>query len=162
VLSKSIASGFPLSVVAASPALMQRWTAGAHGTTFGGNPVACAAAVATLEVFREEHVLDNVRRRSEEAFTRLAALARFSPFIGEVRGKGLMIGLEFVDPAAGGAPAGAVVRRVLEESLARGLLLYPAGWAGHVLRFIPPLTVTSDELNEGLSILEEVVQSLAT
>ncbi len=162
VLSKSIASGFPLSVVAASPALMRRWTAGAHGTTFGGNPVACAAAVATLEVFREEHVLDNVRRRSEEAFTRLAALARLSPFIGEVRGKGLMIGLEFVDPAAGGAPAGAIVRRVLEGSLARGLLLYPAGWAGHVLRFIPPLTVTSDELNEGLSTLEEVVQSLAT
>jgi 4-aminobutyrate aminotransferase len=161
VLSKSIASGFPLSAVAASPALMQRWTAGAHGTTFGGNPVACAAAVATLEVFREEHVLDNVHRRSEEAFTRLEALARRSPFIGDVRGKGLMIGLEFVDPRDG-TPAGAAVKRVLEGCLHRGLLLYPAGWAGHVLRFIPPLTVSPNELSEGLTILEEVVQGLAT
>ncbi len=159
VLSKSIASGFPLSVVAASPTLMRQWTAGAHGTTFGGNPVACAAGVATLEVFREEHVLDNARLRGAEAMDRLTDLAARSPVIGEVRGKGLMIGLEFIDPAQGGAPDGAIVRRVLQGCLDRGLILYPAGNAGHVLRFIPPLTVTHDELDEGLGILSEVVET---
>jgi 4-aminobutyrate aminotransferase len=161
VLSKAIASGFPLSVVAASPALMQRWTAGSHGTTFGGNPVSCAAAVATLEVIRDEGILENVRARAAEAMARLMTLADRSPFIGDVRGKGLMIGLEFVDPDQGGAPAGAPARRVLEGCLGRGLLLYPAGWAGHVLRVIPPLTVTAQELDEGLTILEDVVRSLA-
>ncbi|OFX28285.1 MAG: 4-aminobutyrate aminotransferase, partial [Armatimonadetes bacterium RBG_16_67_12] len=160
VLSKAIASGFPLSAVAARPILMQRWTAGAHGTTFGGNPVACAAAVATLEAIRDERILENVRARSAEAMPRLAALADRVPFIGDVRGAGLMIGLEFVDPDQGGAPAGALVRRVLEGCLRRGLLLYPAGWAGHVLRFIPPLNVTSAELNDGLSILEDTVRAL--
>ncbi len=159
-LSKSIASGFPLSAVAASPALMQRWGPGSHGTTFGGNPVSCAAAIATLEVFREEGVLDNARARGEEAMARLGELARRSPFIGDVRGKGLMIGLEFVDPAADGAPNGVAVRSVLEGCLRRGLLLYPAGQSGHVLRLTPPLTVSREELDEGLSILSEVVATL--
>ncbi|MDR7420265.1 MAG: aminotransferase class III-fold pyridoxal phosphate-dependent enzyme, partial [Armatimonadota bacterium] len=156
VLSKSIASGFPLSAVAAAPGLMRRWAAEAHGTTFGGNPVACAAAVATMEVFREERVLDNVRERSQEAFGRLRALAERSPIIGDLRGRGLMIGLEFVDPRTG-APDGAVVQRILERCLERGLLLYAAGYAGHVLRFIPPLNVTAAELAAGLDILEGVV-----
>lgn len=161
VLSKAIASGFPLSAVAASPALMRQWPAGSHGTTFGGNPVACAAAVATLEAFREEGVLDNARARSREALARLGDLAGRSPVIGDVRGMGLMIGVEFVHPDQGGAPGGDLVRRVLEGSLARGLILYPAGRLGHVLRVIPPLTVTREELDEGLSILSEVVESLA-
>ncbi|MDR7545378.1 MAG: aspartate aminotransferase family protein [Armatimonadota bacterium] len=161
VLSKAIASGFPLSVVAAPPALMRQWTAGAHGTTFGGNPIACAAAVATLEALREERVLENARARGQEATDRLVALAGRTPFIGDVRGKGLMIGVEFVDPALNGAPSGAIVRRVLEECLRRGLILYPAGHAGHVLRFIPPLTVTPNQLDEGLAILEEVVLGLS-
>jgi 4-aminobutyrate aminotransferase len=160
VLSKAIASGFPLSAVAASPRLMRQWSAGTHGTTFGGNPVSCAAAVATLEVFREERVLDNARARAGEAMGRLSALAARSPLVGEVRGRGLMIGLEFVDPAQGGAPNGAAVRRVLEGCLERGLLLYPAGPTGHVLRVIPPLVIDPGQLDEGLRILEEVVDGL--
>ncbi|MDR7511159.1 MAG: aspartate aminotransferase family protein [Armatimonadota bacterium] len=160
VLSKAIASGFPLSAVAASPRLMRQWSAGTHGTTFGGNPVACAAAVATFEALREERVLDNVRARATEAMDRLTALAARSPLIGEVRGRGLMIGVEFVDPDEGGAPNGAAVRRVLEGCLERGLLLYPAGPAGSVLRVIPPLVVSAGQLDEGLRIIEEVVHSL--
>ncbi|MDR7519194.1 MAG: aspartate aminotransferase family protein [Armatimonadota bacterium] len=162
VLSKAIASGFPLSAVAAGPDLMRRWTAGSHGTTFGGNPVACAAALATLEVFREERVLDNARLRSQEAMARLQALVQQSPYIGEVRGRGLMIGVEFVDPAQGHAPAGAIACRVLEGCLHRGLILYPAGWAAHVIRFIPPLTVSRQELEEGLGIFSDVVMGLGT
>ncbi|MDR7520103.1 MAG: aspartate aminotransferase family protein [Armatimonadota bacterium] len=160
VLSKSIASGFPLSAVAARRDLMSRWSAGAHGTTFGGNPVACAAAVATLQVLRDEGVLENVRARSAEAMDALARLQRTSPFIGDVRGRGLMIGVEFVDPERDGAPAGEVVRHILAEALRRGLLLYPAGYAGHVLRVIPPLIVTREELAAGLAILTEVVEGL--
>jgi 4-aminobutyrate aminotransferase len=159
VLSKSIASGFPLSTVAARPDLMAQWSAGSHGTTFGGNPVACAAAVATIEAIREERILDNVRARAAEAMGRLSMLAQRSPAVGDVRGKGLMIGLEFVEPASGG-PGSGYVRYVLRESLRRGLLLYPAGHAAHVLRFIPPLNVTREELDEGLEILEAVIDGL--
>ncbi len=162
VLSKAIASGFPLSAVAASPDLMRRWPAGSHGTTFGGNPVACAAALATLQVFDEEGVLDNARARGKQAMDRLASVSAGSPFVGDLRGKGLMIGLEFVDPRQGGAPGGAFVRRVLEACLEQGLLLYPAGREGHVLRFIPPLTVTRDELEEGLDILTAAIGALGS
>ncbi len=160
VLSKSIASGLPLSAVAARPELMARWPAGAHGTTFGGNPVACAAAVATLEVFREEAVLENARQRAAVAWSALADLAQRSPHIGEVRGKGLMIGIELVDPQRGGRPSGTAARAVLEGCLRRGLVLYPAGYAAHVIRFIPPLTVSEEELAAGLSILADAVGDL--
>ncbi len=160
LLAKAIASGFPLSAIAASPALMRQWPAGTHGTTFGGNPVSCAAAVATLEALRDERVLENVRARSAEAMERLGALAARSPYVGDVRGKGLMIGVEFVDPDRDGAPAGPVVRRLLELCLERGLLLYPAGLDGHVLRISPPLNLTAAELDRGLSILEESVAAL--
>ncbi|MDQ7819351.1 MAG: aspartate aminotransferase family protein [Armatimonadota bacterium] len=161
VLSKALASGFPLSVVAARRELMGQWPAGAHGTTFGGNPVACAAALATLQVLRNEPVLENVRQRSEEAMSALTDLQRRSAFIGDVRGRGLMIGVEFVDPERDGAPHGEIVRRILNEALRRGLLLYPAGYAGHVLRIIPPLIITKDELAAGLAILSEVVTELS-
>lgn len=162
VLSKAIASGFPLSAVAASPDLMRRWPAESHGTTFGGNPVACAAALATLQVFEEEGVLENVRARGKQAMDHLASVAERSPFLGDLRGKGLMIGLEFVDPGQGGARGGAFVRQVLEECLRQGLLLYPAGREGHVLRFIPPLTVTRDELEEGLGTLTAAIEALGS
>jgi 4-aminobutyrate aminotransferase len=160
VLSKAIASGFPLSVIAASPPLMRRWPAGTHGTTFGGNPVACAAALATIDVFREERVLENVRDRSAAAMARLRALAERSPHIGDVRGRGLMIGMEFVDGSGAADGAGALVRRVLDRCLERGLLLYPAGHAGHVLRFLPPLIVSEGALDQGLEILSDAVLSL--
>lgn len=156
-LAKGIASGFPLSAVAASPEVMSHWSAGAHGTTFGGNPVACAAALATLEVFREENLLERCREMGSYALSRLQRLKERAPHVGDVRGKGLMIAIEFIQPGTDKEPDPQKVREVLRACLEEGLILYPCGLQDQVIRFIPPLVVSKEELDEGLEIFEEVV-----
>jgi 4-aminobutyrate aminotransferase len=160
-LAKGIASGFPLSAVAAPSRLMREWKPGAHGTTFGGNPVSCAAAVATIQVIREEQLIENCREQGERIMARLTALKERSPHIGDVRGKGLMIGVEFVSPPAnGGGQGGAIVQRVLDGCLERGLLCYMAGLYGQVIRIIPPLIVTREQVDQAMDVFEEVVMGL--
>jgi len=160
-IAKGIASGLPLSAVVASRELMSRWPAGAHGTTFGGNPVSCAAALGTLEVFREERVLENVRRQGARAFEFLLGLKRRYAVIGDVRGRGLMLGIEMVQAADGVTPAPETVEAVLRRCLELGLILYPCGSHGQCIRFIPPLTVSDDELDKGLNILARAVEEVA-
>jgi len=159
-VAKSIASGFPLSAVCASRELMDRWTPGAHGTTFGGNAVAAAAAVATLEVMRRENLPGRARELGEQVLQRLRALASRSEFIGEVRGEGLMVGLEFVEPGGERPPSGATSWQVRQRCLEQGLLLYGCGLEEHVIRFIPPLTASEAELDRGLGILEQAVLAI--
>lgn len=159
-VAKGIASGFPLSATAAPSRLMKKWSAGAHGTTFGGNPVSCAAALATLAVLQEEDLPARARRLGEYALGRLRQLVDRHPQVGDVRGMGLMIGIEFVEPATR-RPDGNLAGRVLEECLARGLILYPCGTFNHVIRFIPPLTVSEEDLDTGLDIFSEAVRSAA-
>ncbi len=156
-IAKGIASGLPLSAVVASSDLMGKWTAGAHGTTFGGNPLACAAALATLEVFREEGLIENATRRGVVAMERLQALKAKSRILGDVRGVGLLLGLEFVDPADGKTPNPKAVEDVLQKCLDLGLILYPCGTYGQAIRFIPPLVVSESELEKGLGIVERAV-----
>lgn len=155
-IAKGIASGFPLSATVASRELMARWTPGSHGTTFGGNPVSCAAALATLEVFRKEGLVERSRSLGEYALNRLKAMAGRYQCIGDIRGRGLMIGIEFVRPG-GSEPYPDLVQAVLERCLAGGLILYPCGTFSQVIRFIPPLVVTENELDRGLDILEEAI-----
>jgi len=150
-IAKGIASGFPLSATVARREVMARWTAGAHGTTFGGNPVSCAAALATLRVFQREGLAEKSRTLGEHAMKRLQAELGGRPAVGEVRGRGLMIGVEFVDPQTG-APDPAAVKRILKQCLDDGLILYPCGTHGQAIRFIPPLVVTRAELDLGLDI----------
>jgi 4-aminobutyrate aminotransferase len=156
-VAKGIASGFPLGAVCASSALMEQWPAGAFGTTFGGNPVSCAAALATIQVIREESLLDRCRELGRYSLARLEALRERAAYVGDVRGKGLMIGIEFVYPGPDRLPNPEEARRVLGACLDRGLLLYPCGLYDQVIRFIPPLTVGEDELDEGLKIFEQAV-----
>jgi 4-aminobutyrate aminotransferase len=156
-VAKGIASGFPLSAVAAKKEIMSRWTAGAHGTTFGGNPVSCAASLATIAVIEEEDLLDNARRLAARAMTRLKAMSGFSPVIGDVRGIGLMIGVEFVTES--GAPDRGACEKVLSFCLENGLILINCGTDRNVIRFIPPLTTTEAELDLAVSILERGVCS---
>lgn len=160
-VAKGIASGMPLSAVVAGRDTMSRWTAGAHGTTFGGNPLSCAAARATLRVLEEENLLDNARAMGERAMTFLSALADRYPLVGDVRGEGLMIGIELVDQADGQAPNPKAVEAVLAECFAGGLILYPCGTYGQVIRFIPPLVVTARELDQGLSVLERAIAKVS-
>lgn len=159
-VAKGIASGFPLSATVASRALMERWSPGSHGTTFGGNPVACAAALATLDVIREEHLLENCRNQGTALVNGLRSLAADSRGIADVRGVGLMIGIEFAS-ADGPSSAAGLTQRFLDGCLRRGLLLYVAGAHGEVARLIPPLTVSDSEVADALTIMAEALHEVS-
>lgn len=153
-VAKGIANGFPLSATIAPRALMSQWKAGAHGTTFGGNPVACAAGVETLAVIKEENLLENCRKMGARLLDGLKSLQSRFACIGDVRGVGLMVAVEMIVPGKEKTPNGAVVMKVLENCLERGLLGYMAGTWGQVVRMIPPLIVTPDQIDESLNIIE--------
>lgn len=157
-LAKGIASGFPLSAVVASSKLMRQWPSGAHGTTFGGNPVSCAAALATIEVIEQERLLEKSAAIGQNAVARLREISRRYALIGDVRGFGSMIGIEFVDRH--GAPDGDSCSRVLDYCLRKGLILIGCGLARNVVRFIPPLIATDIDLELALDIFEGGVKSL--
>jgi 4-aminobutyrate aminotransferase len=154
-IAKGIANGFPLSATVASRELMGRWLAGSHGTTYGGNPVACAAALATLDVIREEHLLENCRSMGKRLLDGFISLKAKYPVIGDVRGLGLMVAMELIVPGKDKTPDPRATMRVLKEALKRGLLAYMAGNQGQVLRLIPPLIVTEKQVDDALNILDE-------
>ncbi|MGB9521269.1 MAG: aspartate aminotransferase family protein [Anaerolineales bacterium] len=153
-IAKGIASGFPLSATVSSRKLMKKWLAGAHGTTFGGNPVACAAALATLDVIREENLLENTRKMGKRFMDGLVNLKKKYPQIGEVRGVGLMLAMEFVHPNSNKTPDPELAMNLLNTMLTEGLVAYMAGTYGQVVRFIPPLIVTAEQVDEALMIIE--------
>jgi 4-aminobutyrate aminotransferase len=157
-VAKAIASGFPLAAVVASRELMQKWDQGAHGTTFGGNPVSCAAAGATLQAIREEGLLEASVAAGSRALTFLQGLASQNPSIGEVRGMGCMIGVEFVD-AAGDAD-GRLCTSLIEQCLAKGLIMIGCGLKRNVVRFIPPLNVRDEEMDEALYIFASALDEV--
>ena len=154
-IAKGIANGFPLGATVASRELMSQWKAGSHGTTFGGNPIACAAALATLEVIREENMLENCRSMGERFLDGFRQLKGKCPVIGDVRGVGLMVALELIVPGSNKTPNPEAATKVLEKCLERGLLGYMAGLVGQVIRFIPPLNVTASQVDEALAILDD-------
>lgn len=158
-IGKAIASGFPLAAVCAKQELMSRWTPTVHGTTFGGNPVSCAAAIATIETIRDEGLLDKAKKNGEYLLSRLRDLKKKHPAIGDVRGIGLMIGMELTVPGTDREPNTNAAKKVLNEALARGLLMYPCGMRNQVIRLAPPLNVTREQIDEAMEILH---QSFAT
>ena len=153
-VAKSIANGLPLSAIVASKATMQAWGKSAHGTTYGGNPVACAAGVAVLETIADEGLLGNARARGTELLGGLRELMSEHTAIGDVRGRGLMIGVEFVKDRGSRVPDGATADAVIERARDAGLLLLSCGIAHQVIRWIPPLDVTVPEIEESLRIFE--------
>ncbi|WP_067936086.1 aspartate aminotransferase family protein [Alicyclobacillus kakegawensis] len=155
-VAKGIASGLPLSATVASKELMQQWPLGSHGTTFGGNPISCSAALATLQVFKEEHLLENCRAMGNYARKKLDELQSRHPVIGDIRSIGLMIGIEIVNPFTH-EPNGEGLLNILNRCLDKGVLFYLCGSAGEVIRMIPPLTVTQEQIDEGLNLLEEAL-----
>jgi 4-aminobutyrate aminotransferase len=133
---------------------MAAWGKSAHGTTYGGNPVACAAGVAVLETIAEEGLLENARGRGAELLGGLRELMAEAPSIGDVRGRGLMIGVEFVKDRGSRLPDGAAAEAVIDRARDAGLLLLSCGIAHQVIRWIPPLDVTVPEVEESLRIFE--------
>jgi 4-aminobutyrate aminotransferase len=156
-LAKGIANGFPLGATAARRDIMGQWGATSHGTTYGGNPISCAAALATLDVIREENLLENAHAQGETMLEVLRELQAESAIVGDVRGIGLMVAVEFIEPGTDKEPNTAAVRRILERALEGGLLLYPCGHWTQTIRLIPPLTITHEQVEEGLAIFREAV-----
>ena len=159
IMAKGIASGFPLAAIIARRELMTRWSSGAHGSTFGGNPVSCAASLATIDAIEDEGMIENSAAQGAAIQARLRTLQAEVPAIAEVRGLGLMIGIEFSDSQ--GRPDGALVERIRQRCIESGLLLLSCGYKEQTLRLIPALNVTAAEVDEGLSILESAVRAEA-
>jgi 4-aminobutyrate aminotransferase len=159
VLAKGIASGLPLSGIIARRELLDRMPPGTHGGTYGGNVVACAAAGATLDVIEDEDLVGNARDRGARFLAGLRGLAASRPSIGDVRGLGLMLALEFIKPGEGDGrvPNAELAKRVIAEALARRLIVLSAGSYANVVRIIPPLVTTADEIDHALSILDEAL-----
>lgn len=156
-IAKAIANGFPLGATVARAEIMKAWGPVSHGTTCGGNPVSCAAALAVLEIIRKENLLENARKQGTYMIERLRELQKEASIIGDVRGIGLMVATEFVKPGTDKEPNTEKVRKILQIALDKGLLLYPCGHWNQTIRLIPALTVTRDQIDEGLEIFTEAV-----
>jgi 4-aminobutyrate aminotransferase len=160
VMAKGLASGLPLSGIAARRELMERWIPGSHGGTYGGNAVACAAAIATIRAIREEGMLENAQRTGTWLMDQLRALQAEFPIIGDVRGLGLMIGVELT--SADGSPAAELAKAVVEGCLKRHLLLLTCGPWGNTVRWIPPLTVSRAQVSEALAVFKDTLAERVT
>ena len=158
-IAKAIANGLPLSAIATSRELQERWGRGAHGSTFGGNPVACAAGVAVLDTIQGERLVTNAAERGIELTAGLRKIAAEDQRIGDIRGPGLMIGVEFVEDSDPAKPDGLTAQAVQERAAELGLLLLTCGPAHHVVRWIAPLNVTSTEVAEGVEIFGEALRT---
>ncbi|GAB4458318.1 MAG: aminotransferase class III-fold pyridoxal phosphate-dependent enzyme [Anaerolineales bacterium] len=156
--AKGIASGMPLSGVFTSTDIMLKLDVGSIGGTYGGNAVACAAGVATIRAMREEKMLENAAERGIQLMTGLRKLQEEYPQIGDVRGLGLMVGVEFVvDGRADKAKP--LVKEVIHKAEEKGLLLLSCGTYDNTLRWIPPLNVTADQISAGLNIFSEALKA---
>jgi len=160
VFAKGIASGYPLAGVAARDDAFKNAAPGTLGGTYGGNAVACAAAVATIDVIRDEGVLDNARQRGIQLMTGLLELSKRHPAIIDVRGRGLMVGLELGarDGSSRSAPKG-IASEVTKACGRHGMLLMSAG-ARESLRFLPPLTITEGEVSAALDIFSKALDEV--
>jgi len=159
VMAKGIASGMPLSGILARGDLLERFEPGAHGGTYGGNAVACAAAVATLEVIDDESLVENAEGQGVRLLAGLRDLAQGRAHVAEVRGRGLMAALEFADPGTL-TPRPDLAKAVLHVAFDRKLLLLTCGTRGQAVRVIPPLVTTAEEIDLALGILGEALQTV--
>ncbi len=153
MVAKGIASGLPLGAVVAKAEIMRSWKPGQHASTFGANPVAVEAALATLEVIKSERLLENANRVGSKAKKRLAEMMNRYEIVGDVRGMGLFIGVEIVKNKRTKARGEEESKRIIDYCFRHGLLVITAG--RNTLRLVPPLNITEEEMDEGLDILEE-------
>ena len=159
-VAKAIANGLPLSAIVSSRALQERWGRGAHGSTYGGNPVACAAGLAVLETIDDEGLVANARVRGAELVTGLGRIAAEDDRIGDIRGLGLMVGVAFTRDRATREPDGALPDLLIAACADAGLLVLTCGRYHDVMRWIPPLDVTAAEISEAVEIFGETLASI--
>jgi 4-aminobutyrate aminotransferase len=157
-LAKALASGLPLSATVAKAEIMD-WTSGAHDSTFGGNPLCCSAAAAVLDVVREEKLLENSKKQGDYILKRLREFGEKSEIVGDVRGKGLMIGVELVEDKDSKKPASEKAADVVNNSWKRGVAAVTCG--ASTIRLSPPLSIDRALLDAALDILEDVLAEAA-
>jgi 4-aminobutyrate aminotransferase len=159
IMAKGIASGLPLSGILARRDLLERFAPGAHGGTYGGNVVACAAALATLDVIDDEHLVDRARAIGDRLLDGLRRVTDGHPAVAEVRGRGAMVAVEFAEgPRL--TPRPDLGKALLAAALARNLLLLTCGTYGQVVRIIPPLVTTDEEVDQAVAIIGEALEAI--
>lgn len=159
--AKGIADGFPLAAFTARPEVGDSFTPGSHLSTFGGSPVSCAAALANLEVMEEEQLPEQAAQRGEQIMSGLRELLETCPLIGEVRGKGLMIGIELVSDRQEKTPAAAQAKEARKRCREAGILIGVGGPLANVLRLQPPLVITEDEAQRVVETLGRILRELS-
>lgn len=156
--AKALASGLPIGATIAKAKVMD-WEGGSHASTFGGNPLACAAALAVIDVMEEERLLDNANKQGAYAMKRLSEFGEQSEIVGDVRGRGLMIGVELVEDKDSKKPASQKAAEAIRRAWKRGVALVTCG--ASTLRLSPPLTIQRDMLDVALDIVEDTVNEVA-
>ena len=157
-VAKGLASGMPISGVISRLDLMKKWVPGSHGGTYGGNAVAAAAGVATIQAIKEDKMIENAVERGLQLMAGLGHLQESYPQIAEVRGLGLMVGTEFRD--AKGKPDKTTTKAIQHECGDRNLMILTAGAWDNTIRWIPPLNVTADQMNDALNIFEAALKAV--
>jgi 4-aminobutyrate aminotransferase len=156
--AKGLASGMPIGTVTARKSLMEQWPHGAHGNTYGGNPLCCAAALATIDLVEKQYQA-NAGTVGQYLLEKMENLAARYPIIGEVRGKGLMIGMEFVKDPVTKEPAAGFVADLIHQAFYNGLLLLPCGVS--TIRFMPPLMLSQDLADEAVEMMEASIDAVS-
>ncbi len=154
-LAKAIANGLPLGAVVARKSLMEKWSVSTHGGTYGGNPVCCAASLAVIETMQKEKLAEKATETGAHIVSRLKEMQEKSNIIGDIRGLGMMIGVEIVNEK--GDPDHATCMNIMKECLNNGLLMINCGIYDNVIRLIPPLNISRSDVDKGLNILEGVI-----
>ena len=158
VMAKAIASGLPLSAVVARDEMMRDVYPGSLGGTYGGNPIACATALKVIDIIENEGIVERAAVLGKKLRKRLDEMAANHGVIGEVRGKGPMLAMEFVKDRKTKEPHPDAASKVLKGALAKGLMTLKAGLYGNCVRLHPPLTIEDDLLEKGLNILEDAIK----
>ena len=160
ITAKGIAGGLPLAAVTARAEIMDSSHVGGLGGTYGGNPIACAAALAAIEIIENEKLVERARHLGEILFASLQEIAAKHPEIGEIRGRGAMVAIELVK-AGTKDPNPELMAKVIKYCQGKGVLILTAGSYGNVIRFLPPLVITDELLKDALSVLAEAFDSVA-
>ncbi|WP_292829384.1 4-aminobutyrate--2-oxoglutarate transaminase [Microbacterium sp.] len=150
--AKGIAGGLPLAAVTGRSEIMDASHAGGLGGTYGGNPIACAAAIAAIDAFENDGLIERANELGAVLIERLAEIQAADPRLGDIRGRGAMVAAEFVDPATGEPDAG-LTAAVATACIAQGVIVLTCGTYGNVIRFLPPLSISDDLLREGLDVV---------
>jgi 4-aminobutyrate aminotransferase-like enzyme len=159
-MAKGIANGFPLGAFIAREPISEAMQPGDHLSTFGGNPVSCAAALANIAVLEDEKLCENAAARGEEIIGRLRKLQEQSKLIGDVRGLGLMIGVELVRDRKTKEPADKEAKAMRAALREKGVLVGVGGAYGNVVRFQPPLSITAEECERAVTAFAEALKSV--